>query len=167
MLSVSISRWLYTLNDKELLFFWWKCRSEYIQVFLEQHNKHTTSPMSCVSAAICWKDESRSWPTSVKGELGKIGFKTKGMTLKWSLKGTRQIELCWRGVVGFTTCFFPGCFASTAALAGGEGPGSGEEHGKGRCIKPVKVVKCLAMQSHSRFFLRRDISGHCCKSCGC
>lgn len=50
--------------------------------------------------------------------------------------------------MGFTTCFFSWCLsASAAALAGAEGPGSGEEHGKGRCINPVEVVKCLALQS--------------------
>jgi len=42
-----------------------------------------------------------------------------------------------------------GRFASAALLAAGEGPGSGGERGKGRCINLVEVVKCLAVQSHS------------------
>lgn len=43
--------------------------------------------------------------------------------------------------MGFTTRFFPG-------FTSGKGPGSGEEHRKGRCINLAQVVKCFAVQGH-------------------
>lgn len=120
-----------------------------------------------VSAATCQKDESRSWPASAKEVLGRICFKTNGMIFKWNLKGTRQMELCGTGVMGFTTCFFPA--AMLHDQAGGEGPASGGKHRKGHCINPVEV-KCPAVQSlmsQNRCFFWHDASGHCCRSCGC
>lgn len=77
-------------------------------------------------------------------------FQNKGHGSEMKSRGNKTTpSLLERGDGIHNVLFFWCGFASTAALAGGEGPGSGEEHGKGRCINLVKVVKCLAMQSHS------------------
>lgn len=48
---------------------------------------------------------------------------------------------------GIHNLLFSRCRAARPATqAGGEGPASGEKHGKGHCINAVEV-KCLAMQS--------------------
>lgn len=87
-----------------------------------------THHVSCVDT-VCQqqyaKKMSRTWPASRKGELGKIGFKTRQQA-----RSTPVGEGWWDS----QPAFFLVSFSSMAALAGGGGPGSGGEHGKGSCV---------------------------------
>lgn len=80
-------------------------------------------------------------------------FQSKGRDFEIKSEGNKTTGALFETGCGIHNLLFSWCpFASTAAVAGGEG----EEHRKGRHIHPVEVVKCLAMQSlmsQNRFFV--------------